>query len=267
MIDIKNKKCIHPDCNKRPNFNFEGEKSALYCNSHKKEGMIDINNKRCIHPDCNKHPIFNFEGEKEKLYCNSHKKEGMINITHKRCKTYLCDTLSSKKYDDYCLRCYIYTFPDKPISRNYKTKEFAVVEYVKKKFPEYNWILDKIISGGCSRKRPDLLLELEEQIIIIEIDENQHTNYGCSCENKRIMELSKDVRHKSIIFIRFNPDTYYIEKKKIKSCWGLDKKGFSIITKEKEWEERLETISNQINYWTKNNTDKTVEIIQLFYDI
>lgn len=57
------------------------------------------------------------------------------------------------------------------------------------------------------------------------------------------------------------------EKKKIKSCWGLDKKGFSIITKEKEWEDRLKTISNQINYWTKNNTDKTVEIIQLFYDI
>ena len=81
----------------------------------------------------------------------------------------------------------MYTFPDKPISRNYKTKEFAVVEYVKQKFSEYNWISDKIISGGCSRKRPDLLLELEEQIIIIEIDENQHTDYDCSCENKRIM--------------------------------------------------------------------------------
>jgi len=47
----------------------------------------------------------------------------------------------------------------------------------------------------------------------------------------------------------------------------LDGKGFSIITKEKEWKERLDMLSSNINYWTKNNTDKTVEIIQLFYDI
>ena len=229
--------------------------------------MIDVRHKKCIHPDCQKRATYNFEGEKNTLYCNSHKQEGMIDVRHKRCKTYLCEILSSKKYDNYCLRCYMYTFPDKPISRNYKTKEYAVVEYVKQKYPEYNWILDKIISGGCSRKRPDLLLELEKQIIIIEIDENQHTSYGCSCENKRIMELSQDVGHKSIIFIRFNPDKYFIQKKKIKSCWGLNSKGFSIIKKEKEWKERLDMLSSNIDYWIINNTDKTVEIIQLFYDI
>ena len=161
----------------------------------------------------------------------------MIDIENikKICKTYLCETRSSKKYDNYCLRCYMYTFPDKPISRNYKTKEFAVVEYVKQQFSEYNWISDKIISSGCSRRRPDLLLELEEQIIIIEIDENQHTDYDCSCENKRIMELSQDVGHKSIIFIRFNPDEYINKGEKNKSCWGLDQmvKDFLLLQKKK----------------------------------
>ena len=81
------------------------------------------------------------------------------------------------------------------------------------------------------------------------------------------MELSQDVGYKSIIFIRFNPDEYYIQKKKLKSCWGSDSKGFSIIIKEKEWKERLDILSSNIIYWITNNTDKTVEVIQLFYDI
>ena len=46
-------------------------------------------------------------------------------------------------------------------------------------------------------------------------------------------------------------------------------KGICVVkkSKEKEWNERLESLENQINYWIDNKTDKTVEIIQLFYDI
>ena len=137
------------------------------------------------------------------MYCSQHKLEGMVDVKNKTCKTYLCPIHVNEKYDGYCLRCYIHLYPDKPVSRNYKTKEYAVVEYVKTKFPSLNWIADKIISGGCSKKRPDLILDLFYQIVIIEVDENQHTDYDCSCENKRVMELSQDLGHRPIIFIRF----------------------------------------------------------------
>ena len=174
------------------------------------------------------------------------------------------------KYEGYCLYCYIHTFPDKPVSRNYKTKEFAVVEYVKNKLSDLTWISDKKIKDGCSRRRPDLLLDLGYQIIIIEIDENQHSDYDCSCENKRIMELSKDLDHRPIIFIRFNPDDYLDDNKNITSCWGNNTKGICVIKKSKqsEWKERLNTLEETINYWINpdNITDKTIEIIQLFYD-
>ena len=60
-----------------------------------------------------------------------------------------------------------------------------------------NWISDKIING-CSKRRPDLVLDLLYQIVII--DENQHIDYDCSCENKRIMELSQDIAHRPIIY-------------------------------------------------------------------
>jgi hypothetical protein len=161
-------------------------------------------------------------------------------------------------------------FPDKPVCRNYKTKEYAVVEYVKNKFTHLNWIADKIISGGCSKRRPDLLLDLGDKSIIIEIDENQHIDYDCSCENKRIMELSQDLGHRPIIFIRFNPDDYEKDGESITSCWGQDKKGICNIkrSKKSEWNERLNTLEEHINYWITpgNITNKTIEIIQLYYD-
>jgi hypothetical protein len=102
----------------------------------------------------------------------------------------------------------MHLFPDKQVSRNYKTKEKYVIDYIKEQFKDIDIIADKQIQGGCSRRRPDILIDLGHQIIIVEIDENQHINYDCYCENKRIMELSQDVGHRPIIFIRFNPDDY-----------------------------------------------------------
>ena len=165
----------------------------------------------------------------------------------------------------------MHLFPDKPVSRNYKTKEYAVVEFVKTTFPDLSWISDKRITGGCSKRRPDLFLDLGYQIIIIEVDENQHTVYDCSCENKRIMELSQDVGHKPIIFIRFNPDDYDENEIVVNSCWGLNNKGICVVkkSKSKEWIQRLNTLKEQLNYWIypNNITNKTIEIIQLFYDV
>ena len=103
----------------------------------------------------------------------------------------------------------------------------------------------------------------------MEVDENKHTDYDCSCENKRIMELSQDLGHRPIVFIRFNPDDYDKNGTNIASCWARNKKGICVIkkTKKNEWTQILHTLEEQINYWIINRTDKTIEIIQLFYDV
>jgi hypothetical protein len=194
----------------------------------------------------------------------------MTDTTHPTCKTHLCEIIVKDKYDGYCLRCFMHLFPDKPISRNYKTKEFSVIEYILQQFPDLSWYSDKKIEEGCSKKRPDLLLDLGYQIIIIEIDENQHKSYDCSCENKRLMTLSQDVNFRPIIFIRFNPDDYFDEKgEKINSCWNITKKtGICKIKNNKEWNIRLDCLVEQIKYWIHpdNKTDKTVEVIELYYN-
>jgi ferredoxin-like protein FixX len=266
MIDVKHKTCL--ECKKIPSFNIEGKK-ALYCATHKKDGMIDVKHKTCL--ECNVGPMYNKEGETKGLYCSKHKKDGMVDVVNKTCLTYLCSTRVQEKYYGYCLICYMNLFPDKPVARNYKTKEFSVVEYVKNKFPNFTWFADKIVNGGCSKKRPDLLLDLGYQILIIEVDENQHTDYDCSCENKRIMELSQDLGHRPIIFIRFNPDDYEKKGINITSCWGHNKNGICLVKKSKtrEWEQRLSALEENINYWInpENTTNKTIETIQLYYDM
>jgi hypothetical protein len=268
---VKDKTCLHEGCKTLPTYNNEGEKRQLYCSEHKKEGMINVKNKTCIHEGCKKIPNYNNEGEARGIYCLTHKKYGMVDVKNRTCKTYLCPTHVREKYDGYCRFCYMNLFPDKPVSRNYKTKEYSVVEYVKTKFPELNWIADKIVNSGCSKRRPDLLLDLGYQVIIVEIDENQHTDYDCSCENKRIMELSQDVGHRPIVFIRFNPDEYEKDETIITSCWGCDKNGLCVVKKSKknEWTDRLRVLEETISYWVspENTTSKTIETIQLFYDV
>jgi len=188
--------------------------------------------------------------------------------------SYLCKsckiTFGNRKYNGYCFRCCIYLFPEMNISKNYKTKEKNTTDYIISFYPELNWISDKKIENGCSKKRPDLLLDLGYQVIIIEIDENQHNKYDCSCENKRIMELSQDIGHRPIIFIRFNPDNYVNNKNvKIKSCWTITKiSGLIKIENKKQWNKRLECLKSQIDYWLspENKIEKTIEIVHLFYD-
>ena len=272
MIDVKHKICAFENCKTRPYYNFENEKSPIYCNIHKIKDMVRLiqNNNICAYENCIQIPSYNFEGKTQKLYCFEHKNPGMLNIGSKMCKSEWCYIQVTHKYEGYCLHCFIHLFPEKTVSRNYKTKERTVVEFVLQEFPQYPWTNDKQIQDGCSRRRPDLFVDFGYQILIIEIDENQHTgeNYGdSSCENKRMMLLSQDVGHRPIVFIRFNPDDYYDKDVHITSCFGINSLGICSVkkTKQKEWTQRLNLLRETIQYWCDNRLEKTIEIIQLFY--
>jgi len=202
------------------------------------------------------------EHGKRKCYCN-------ICDGKYLCKSEWCETIvKSSKYNGYCLSCCIQLCPDIQVSRNYKTKENDVVNHIKHHFPEFTWVCDKRIKDGCSKRRPDLLLDMGYTIIIVEVDENRHNDYDCSCEHKRLMELSQDLNFRPITFIRFNPDEYTNnEGVIIKSCWKTNNSGLMQIkkTKQKEWETRISILKEQISYWINNPTEKTVEIVELFY--
>lgn len=204
------------------------------------------------------------------MFCIHDKKKSRCKICDgsELCKAPHCETRGIKKYNGYCLPCCIHYCPEIQVSRNFKTKENDVVQRVLEKYPDFNWIADKKIQDGCSKRRPDLLLDFGSHVIIVEVDENKHTTYDCSCQNKRLMEISQDIGHKPVVFIRFNPDAYVNQEgKKVTSCWRINGYGVLDISKSKrdEWHTRIDMLLQQLEYWINNIPHKTVEIVELFY--
>jgi hypothetical protein len=81
------------------------------------------------------------------------------------------------------------------------------------------------------------------------------------------MEISQDLGFISIVFIRFNPDSYIKEGKNVTSCWSQNGNGIMCIkkSKQKEWNQRLDVLKENINYFIDNQIEKMIEIIELFY--
>ena len=270
MTNIRDNKCLYEKCNILAVFANKGDKKAFWCNKHKKEEMVNIRNKRCIYEGCEINANYNYEDKKSGIYCVTHKLDEMIDVKHPRCKTYLCYTRPIDNYEGYCNFCYSNIYPDRVVSKNFKTKENIVMDFVKKEFKEYKMIFDKTINGGCSKKRPDCFIDTDNNdtnVIFIENDENQHKSYDTTCENKKIMELSQDINHRNAVFIRFNPDSYKTKEGTIKSCFELDTRtGLCYISNDDELNKRLKVLKETIEYWLINKSDKMIKIIKLFYN-
>ena len=251
----------------RPTYNLPDEKTAICCSNCKSPDMVNVVSKRC---KCDEAiPIYNLPGEKTAICCSNCKTADMVNVVSKRCKQEHCDVRAQNpQYEGYCLGCFIYNFPDKPVARNYKTKEAAVAKFIMETFPEMSWVWDVRVMDGCSGRRPDLVCDMGPYVMIVEVDERQHRDYVCACENKRLMLISQDVGHKPIVFIRFNPDTYLTNKGRVSSCWKHNKQSILVVPKEKQrdWSGRLDALKNAVEYWRANDPGKMVEVVEMFYD-
>lgn len=266
MVNIISPKCLYPNCKTLPSFNFIDGVGSKYCKKHKLDGMINMS-KKCIIQNCYKQPSYNYENESKSLYCKDHKLENMIDIKHPKCLNKDCYTLGNKNYKKYCFHCFIEQFPDTNISKCYRIKEKNVVNFIKQHFSKWSCQFDKTIKNGCSNRRPDVLIDFKSFVMIIEIDENSHCCYDDNDEEIRMFEIQNDIDNRPLIIIRFNPDCYYKNDKKITSCWN-SKLGDCIVkkSKEKEWNDRLNKLKDTIEYWSNVGTTNQLEFIKLFFD-
>lgn len=270
MVSIRNSGvCIEEGCRKFAVYNHPSMSKALYCKQHKRDGMHNVKTKSmCIHEGCKTTAHYNYSSEKNGLYCATHRLPTMIDISKTYCLTENCSIQlrEPRKYKGYCFRCFIYNFPDEPITFNYKVKERHVVDYLKEQFSDVELITDKVVQGGCSKKRPDVFIECFTHSIIVEIDEDQHSDY--TCENKRMMEIFEDLGNRPIVFIRFNPDAY-IDKdgNPVKSCFDYHKTlGTPYISEKDDWNNRLTKLADNICEYMEKMPEKEVTIINLFYN-
>jgi hypothetical protein len=76
---------------------------------------------------------------------------------------------------------------------------------------------DKIPNGSaCGKERPDFVIYLPDRIVIIEVDEDQHKNYPCECEQIRMINISNGFGGMPVFWIRYNPDNFKTNCKVIK---------------------------------------------------
>jgi len=145
------------------------------------------------------------------------------------------------------------------------------VKFVRECYPDKSWVFDKIIEGGCSKRRPYIVLDMGSEVLIIEVDEFQHRSYDCICENKRVMQLFDDTGSRPIVLIRFNPDKYTtMHGAVVPSCWGTtESKGLCKVKNGQRdaWGVRLATLRRCIDMvFVDGALGKTVHEICLFYD-
>jgi hypothetical protein len=179
------------------------------------------------------------------------------------CKA-VCVVKNSRRYP-LCYRCYCITHPDEPIPSRFKMKEHYITDYIRAYCPQYDFVYDKAIEGGCSRKRPDVLLDCMTHSIIIEVDENQHEDY--KCEDKRTMQIFMDLGDRPLVVLRFNPDKYIdIDGQEHPTLFTFDQAGVIQILSVINLHQRVTALVDRIRHHVENIPDKEVTLEKLYYD-
>ena len=183
-----------------------------HCYAHRSADMVDVFHKLCEFPKCSTRPAYNTLGNHTAKFCVVHKSEGMVHI-----EVYSCNScgLEFRFRDTKAEKICPYCDPNS-ILRS-KTKELFIKEVIEKAFPGLSFIHDRSIQSietidqRCvSRKfRPDFFFERNTHVVIVEVDEHQHSSYDASCERVRELHISEAIGRPTY-FIRYNPDAYRV---------------------------------------------------------
>lgn len=117
----------------------------------------------------------------------------------------------------------------KPQNKLYqKTKEMAVIKFLKDNLPDHDFIHNKSVSSDCTGGHlfPDIRFDCNHYHLIIEVDEHKHRGAAYECDHKRMLDIIAKLGL-PCIFIRYNPDNKKSNKNvlldKIKQYLDLNK--------------------------------------------
>lgn len=273
-VNVTCGRCKIAECDIYPTYGKEGTKTALYCSLHgKNNNCVDVVNSKCLFENCTTVSNFAEVGSKKPTHCKQHGYPlGYVDIHRVECKTDHCiNTGNINKYKGYCFRCFIYTFPDQVITRNYKVKELRVVDAITAEFPDLKeHFLFDTVAGACSKRRADISIDCGSHVVIIEIDEEQHNllQHSDYKNDKRNIELIQDYGNRPVVFIRFNPDKYIDRNStKIQSCFSKTKvNNFIKIDDKTGWDFRLSTLFKKFHHHINNVPEENIIVEKLFFD-
>lgn len=299
LVPIGRRQCMDPDCETIPSFRYKDESKPVICAKHrdahpdkdkfvsinkmcvacgekqptfgidelthcvecKLPGMVDQRHNVCQEEGCVKRPTFRI-GKGPSTHCKEHGTPLGMTTTNPICVN--CnETHANRRYGNHCSACFFELNPEEERTINFKTKELAYINPIKELYPDL--IQDRVIKGGVSRRRPDGLLELPTHVIVIEIDEGQHTCYDDIHEDSRLQEIYDDLKGRKMKVIRLNPDGYSIDGKSKKSSFTKPKGSTKVQKVNAEFNRRYKVLIDQFEKAVATVPTEEIEIVKLFY--
>jgi len=267
MINVKSKLCNHPDCNVITKYGYCNQ-YASKCYKHKLEYMIrKPNTRKCIGDDTEECKDSAMYGNKEPIHCEKHSQKEEFCWLVRPCTSCGRENEILNKEG----LCYFVCSSEKLyVSKKtqQKIKEMNMVRYLKQNLilPKHVIELpcDKIVNVACNLYRPDLPYDCGSHIVVIECDEEQHKSYNWeSClsnrnlrhaEEKRMYEIMIAYEGKPVIFLRWNPDSFTINK---------------LLCKKYTQDKRLIILNKWVNHCINldiSDIKSLCQYKQLFYD-
>ena len=197
-VDVVRKKC--EKCSTRIKlYNFPGQ-TPVFCGICKEKGMIYRSTKKCCSLKCRGFAIYG-PSLNLRLRCDAHKLENDFNLVEKDCVS--CGLPNILDKNNKCQYC------DETNFKNFlKRKEFIIKDFlVANKMGDF--IQNKVANGSdCGLERVDFFWDLKTHIVILEVDEDQHKNYQCDCEQIRMVNVTQTFGGTPVFWIRYNPDKF-----------------------------------------------------------
>ena len=256
MIHVSTGVCIIENCTIPAVYKDNSNNIPTHCHMHRKNEMLDVIHKACEYSDCSTRPTYNESGIHVGRFCAIHKHDGMVHI-----QVYPCTSCGlefrfrEKKSIMTCVYC------DTNSKLRSKTKENHVKELLEKSFSDIPFIHDRSISSIESidhkcvyrRFRPDFFYDMKSHVVIVEVDEHQHSMYDESCERARELHIS-DAIGRPTYFIRYNPDFYRVNGTVVKVKTLCREKRLIYVMRE--------FLFKNVNELTENGS----ETVFLYYD-
>jgi hypothetical protein len=235
-IDVHCRRC---KCDNRAYYGLPGQFPST-CINCKKPGMLRDPRKRCITKKCKELAIY---GSNTRCFCETHKTDTDFNLVERICVS--CGLMNILNHDQKCDACEPNNF-----RRYTKRKENAIKSVLDAN--HFIYTNDKIPNGfECGKERPDFVFYCKTHIVILEVDENQHSGYQCLCEQTRMVNLTQTFGGVPIFWIRYNPDSFKFGKKK------------TDITDSKRQSHLLKWLKWALD---KKPQENLAEVMYLFYD-
>ncbi len=239
MVNVISPTCENAECDSQPTFNTRGSKKGRFCAVHKDAGMVDVISPTCENAECDGLARFGLPGKRPHLctshrsigtilqptkrclegnctelaiygmriheHCEAHKVDGEVNVLERKCRS--CGLLGILDRNDNCETCDPVTFKRIALAKQNMVRDYLITEgFVFE-------TIDRMIDGGvCGKERPDFYIDCGTHILIIEVDEHQHSGRACECEQTRMVNISQS-NGMPTIFLRWNPDRYKSAKK------------------------------------------------------